>query len=829
VWLLSVDDMVVVGPDEVYFCGSSGAAPGGKVGVGHYSSGTFVIEDEGSGLTKFDPEISNNQRFTGIAWDHNDSNEVWIVDTGAGSVVGSKIYRGKIGGPWTLAIRLDASYGYTSRYLCSQGNRSIVMDKDGILYLSANDDGVDPDVVVAGDPRLAQPSLVQVANPATSNVGLGDNWTANGYVLMADNGKSMFYIPGTGWTVPAIDAGNYYGQALAGFPEPEYVIEETATAVDTVTVVSTSIPPSDDERILMANDLWIKPDQDPPKPDPDRAAYYGGGTSAIAWDSRRRRVVLLTEPTTLGILQAWDYIPDSNAWTERAPFGGMEDVHYPTSLSKDVGLTACFDGVTDKVLIYALSKTTGTPTLWHWDASRITKLAPVGMPTVEEPQLVWDEGRQSCWLYGYSASSGQPYELFEFYPAIMTFVDRYVVHPPGNYPAGRRRGAGFAYDPQLGEIILTHGGIAPTLYSDTWSFKDGIWTNRTPSGTEGVDYPEKRTRTALVTAPDAELYLVGGYNASSVQIRDTWKWQGSLGTWTDVPPNTVMQADVNANMRAIGRWPPRIVVPTQPRVGVDVEIGQVNEAVTSVDGITLVDQPLGWDYLRTTNLPSSYVPGSVSGNWIFDSVGTWTTDHSGNGVGLTDITGNLTFSAPSHSFTGAYFAPTKVRSTVEDAGLAHLVGNMLTAEIQIRTTDTGSLNRLWSLDRYSPETEPPNGQWTFSTDGAGGSLAIQWEYHSGQNTGYTWGSAGANDGNIHHVVFTREANGTTVHCWLDKVYLGSGTTAHEPTGGTDVWMWFGSINFWAPNFTGWIYSARMLMGINYDQTDVDEAYDNLRI
>ncbi len=821
---LNCNDLLVVGADEAYVCGASGGLPGGQVGVGYYSPGTgFAFEQPGHGLEQYDPEIGNNQNFVAMAWDKTNPDEVWLIDTGKGGSVGSKLYKGKIGGPWTLAVRFDSSMGYASRYLANI--RSMVMDKHGILYIICNEDGVDPGVIIAGDPRLAQPSFTQVANPSAS-VGLGDRWATNDYVFMADNATGQLYIPGTGWTTPSIDPGNYYGQALAGFPEPEYTIEETVTAVDTVTVVSTSIPPSDDEWILLSNDQWIKPDQDPPMPDPDRAAYYGGGSSAIAWDSRRRRVVLLTEPTTIGILQPWDYIPDSNSWVLRAPFGGMPDIHYPTSASKDLGLAACFDGVSDKVLIYALSKTTGNPTLWHWDASRITKLAPVGMPTVEEPQLVWDENRMSCWLYGYSPSSGQPYELYEFLPSLLTFVDRYVLHAPGNFPAGRRRGCGFAFDPNLNELVLTHGGIEPTLYADTWSFNPStsIWTNRTPSGAEGTDYPERRTRTALVTGPDHELFLVGGYTTGEVHLRDTWKWEGDLGTWTDIPPSSVMITDVNANMRVIGRYPPRIIVPTQPRIGVDVGVGQVDEALTAVDDATVVAAALGWDYLRDSNLPTGVTSGDLGAWFIFDGTGSSLTDLSGSGTDVFMSHGSENYVVePESGLIGNSFSGSMMRSS---AVPTWLISNAITCEIQLRTSDT-DVSGIFTVDRYGPETLNTNGQWTWRING--GTYDVFWEYGSGANV-QAW-LGGGPTGNLQHLIFTRQSDGLTVTNYINGVKQLTSVAGHVPEMGStpDVFFMIGG-EFRVPaTLVGTVLSVRILPGVVYTDPQALEAYLNTRI
>jgi hypothetical protein len=668
----------------------------------------------------------------------------------------------------------------------------------------------------------------------------GGNWHFTLTGAPGAGGGSILYSGGDDGKVKRRDElGSWTSSVALGFRVTSLVStagtylgrkDEAVLAVDSVTVIQEFIPATDDDWILMAADNWVKPQKTSPHPSPDRPAIYNGGTSVAAWDSRRRRVVLLIEPipTPFTVLQAWDYLYESNEWAQRRPFGGMPGIHFPSSASKDAGLAACFDGVANKVLIYSLNRRDGSPTLWHWDASQITNLTSLttGLPTVHEPQLVWDESRNCCWLYGYSPTSGRLYELYQFYPSSYSFVDRYVGGTPGTtYPDGRRQGSGFAFDPRLGEVLLTHGGVHPDLFADTWSFNGALWTDRTPAGTEGIEYPEKRTRTALVTAPGEQLYLIGGYDIARSRLRDTWKWKGDLLTWTDVPPNNVMITDVNANMRAIGRYPSRAVVPTQPRVGVAVGVGQVDEAVTATDSATAVKTTLGWDYLRDTNLPTGISAGSLGAWFIFDGTGSSLTDRSGSGTNVYMSHGSENYQVESASgLTGFQFVGGQMMRSFSIP--TWLVSNAITLEIQLKFT--GSQAIFYSLDHYGPETLQTNGQWSLHYN-SGDGYHMFWERGSGSNVDVTLG--GFTTGLLSLVTIVRQSDGVTCVVYQNGVEVGSGVAANPPqiAAPEDIYFHLGGEYRVPATYVGWALSLRVLPGVTYSPTQAWESYRNLRI
>lgn len=103
-------------------------------------------------------------------------------------------------------------------------------------------------------------------------------------------------------------------------------------------------------------------------------------------------------------------------------------------------------------------------------------------------------------------------------------------------PPSARVGTAITYDAAAGYVLLFGGenGAGTQLYSDTWKFSGGVWTNITTS----VGTPPSPRVSAVMAYDVADGYVVlfGGLSVSGGKYlqdhSDTWKF--SSGTWTNI-------------------------------------------------------------------------------------------------------------------------------------------------------------------------------------------------------------------------------------------------------------------------------------------------------
>lgn len=111
-------------------------------------------------------------------------------------------------------------------------------------------------------------------------------------------------------------------------------------------------------------------------------------------------------------------------------------------------------------------------------------------------------------------------------------------------PAGREW-ASFAYDPALHELVLFGGDNGRTVFGDTWTRKDGTWTQQHPARS-----PSPRTGAAMVyDAATSQLLLFGGSRLIGTGggfYGGTWTWNGT--TWRRLHPASSPPARHNADM-----------------------------------------------------------------------------------------------------------------------------------------------------------------------------------------------------------------------------------------------------------------------------------------
>jgi hypothetical protein len=103
-----------------------------------------------------------------------------------------------------------------------------------------------------------------------------------------------------------------------------------------------------------------------------------------------------------------------------------------------------------------------------------------------------------------------------------------------------RLGAGMAYDPTTGTVVLfggrNDGNGVP--FGDTWTWDGVTWTEQFPRVS-----PSARSAPMAYDPLTQTVLLFGGIGASNgdyggTPIGDTWEWNGRTQTWTQLSPAT---------------------------------------------------------------------------------------------------------------------------------------------------------------------------------------------------------------------------------------------------------------------------------------------------
>jgi len=122
-------------------------------------------------------------------------------------------------------------------------------------------------------------------------------------------------------------------------------------------------------------------------------------------------------------------------------------------------------------------------------------------------------------------------------PHASTGVGPLWLNLPENLAPSYRYGIAFAYDNTSHEAVLFGGAFTPSVggdipFGDTWTFKNGVWTNITAKLSVA---PSARVGATLTyDAADGYLVLFGGLGGVNGQyvLSDTWKFQNNH--WTNI-------------------------------------------------------------------------------------------------------------------------------------------------------------------------------------------------------------------------------------------------------------------------------------------------------
>lgn len=108
---------------------------------------------------------------------------------------------------------------------------------------------------------------------------------------------------------------------------------------------------------------------------------------------------------------------------------------------------------------------------------------------------------------------------------------------PGVTGPSDRFDARIAFDATTGMMLL-FGGDGPASstadrLNDTWLLAGSVWIQLSPSNS-----PSARALFAMAarSAPYSDIVLIGGQDTNSVNLNDTWRWDGGTQNWAQITP-----------------------------------------------------------------------------------------------------------------------------------------------------------------------------------------------------------------------------------------------------------------------------------------------------
>lgn len=97
--------------------------------------------------------------------------------------------------------------------------------------------------------------------------------------------------------------------------------------------------------------------------------------------------------------------------------------------------------------------------------------------------------------------------------------------------------ARMVFDGASGKLVLFGGAMNVGKSDETWLLSGTTWT-KVPGLTPGVDSPVAVNLHGMASrsAPYNDVVLVGGQDASGVNLTHTWRWNGTTSTWSQIVP-----------------------------------------------------------------------------------------------------------------------------------------------------------------------------------------------------------------------------------------------------------------------------------------------------
>jgi len=171
---------------------------------------------------------------------------------------------------------------------------------------------------------------------------------------------------------------------------------------------------------------------------------------------------------------------------------------------------------------------------WEFSAGQWTQLHPKSAPSVRFGASVsFDPAANYTLLFG-GLDGVQNLSASKIYSDTWSYTaGEWTELHPVDHPSPRV-GAGMTFDPKDGYLVLFGGCTGPVGFcqgptSDTWTFSAGAWTNVT-----SADHPSPRGGMGMAyDAADGYVFLFGGAD-NTTTFNDSWTYLG--GVWTELSP-----------------------------------------------------------------------------------------------------------------------------------------------------------------------------------------------------------------------------------------------------------------------------------------------------
>jgi N-acetylneuraminic acid mutarotase len=272
----------------------------------------------------------------------------------------------------------------------------------------------------------------------------------------------------------------------------------------------------------------------------------------IVYDSAIQRVVFVggglneDSPDPFSDTEAWAYDPMSNTWAE-LEFSG-------TVAPPIIGALAMnCDPVTGRLIVFGGFDRAAQDTesgewvpadamadTWAFDpvAGTWTKLEPAGTvpPARVEGATAYDPTTRRLMLFGGVVPNVEFLnDMWAYDPAANTWKE---LKPSGTLPPGRS--SKMVYDPSTGRMLMFGGSSEEEILNDIWAYDltANTWTDLDPPGAR----PKPRVGYGMAyDASSHRVIVFGGYAFVSSRIfNDTWAYDPSTNTWTELNPSGVL-------------------------------------------------------------------------------------------------------------------------------------------------------------------------------------------------------------------------------------------------------------------------------------------------